>query len=220
MDVRRVGRILRGVVVVWALGFAAILATETFWPRTSAPPAPADAIVCLGAGMSGQVWNRPDPVSERRALTCAGLQLSGAAPVVVFTGYGHELYSAGQAMADAARAAGVAEDAIRVDPVAQSTFQNAGFALDLLPPDTARVIVVSDAFHLPRAWAIFRMLGVRDVALHAVPETFAEGGLAQRRLTWSLRESFALWLNLARGAAYGLGGLAGLDRDTRIGWFN
>ena len=35
-----------------------------------------------------------------------------------------------------------------------------------------------------------------------------------------LREATAVWSNAARGLVYVLAGAAGIDRDTRIGWFN
>jgi hypothetical protein len=40
------------------------------------------------------------------------------------------------------------------------------------------------------------------------------------RLRWSLREAVVIWVNAGRLAVYGVAGAMGIDRDTRIGWFN
>jgi uncharacterized SAM-binding protein YcdF (DUF218 family) len=219
--VRRLFRLLLLGVVVWGSGFLAILAVQVSWPADAAPPAPADAIICLGAGMSFQGWERPDSASTRRARACAELYAAGVAPVVVFTGYGHSVSSVGQSMAEVARSEGLPRRAILIEPLAKSTIQNAVFALDMLETPPRRVVVVSDAFHLPRSWAIFRIFGgVPEVALHAARDGEQLGRGERRMLEWVARESLAIWSNLGRLAAYWAGGFAGIDRETRIGWFN
>jgi hypothetical protein len=40
------------------------------------------------------------------------------------------------------------------------------------------------------------------------------------RVGWSLREAVVIWVNAGRLAVYGVAGAMGVDRDTRIGWFN
>ena len=217
---RLLGLLLLGIVT-WGAGLVAILAVQVFWPENAPPPAPAEAIICLGASMSYQGWTLPDAASTRRARTCAQLYAEGVAPVVIFTGYGHSVSSVGHAMAEVARNAGVPRRAILVEPLARSTIQNAVFALDMLETPPRRIVVVSDAFHLPRSWAIFRIFGgVPEVALYAAADTETRGRGERRMLDWIARESLAVWSNLGRLAAYGAGGLAGIDRDTRIGWFN
>jgi uncharacterized SAM-binding protein YcdF (DUF218 family) len=218
--VRRIGLVLRALLLVWAGTFLGVLAVQLLWPRDEALPAPADAIVCLGADMSRQGWTLPGAASERRARTCADLQVSGVAPVVIFTGYGHEVYSAAEAMADVARGGGVPDEAMVIEPLARSTIQNAAFALDLLPAGADRIVVVSDPFHLPRSWAIFRLLGMQDIALHAVTYSVEEGPQERPVLLWTLRESLAIWSNIARLTAYFGAGALGVDEATRIGWFN
>jgi uncharacterized SAM-binding protein YcdF (DUF218 family) len=213
--VRRLGRLIGAGLLLWLATFGFVLAVQFLWPRTLATPAPAEAIFCLGAGIAG---GAADASSAGRAETCAALQAAGAAPVVVFTGYGVPTLSAAEAMADIARAEGVPENAILIEPAAQSTLQNAAFGLALLDAPPERVVVVSDAFHLPRAWVIFRVLGVPDVALRATrPDATPD---LTTMLRWCLRESVAIWFNVARLGAYGAAGVLGIDRDTRIGWFD
>jgi len=218
MGIRRVGRALGRLIVagavVWAATFGAVVAVSAFWPEDGALPGPADAIICLGAGVSRADPSLPDPASDRRARHCATLHAGGVAPVVIFTGYGTSGFPAAEAMAARAIAEGLPPDAAWIEPTALSTIQNAAFSLPMLPEGTRRVILVSDAFHLPRASVIFRLAGADDVALHATPAT------DRPPWRWMLRESVAIWFNVARGTAYVLGGWLGIDRDTRIGWFN
>ncbi|MGP1355065.1 YdcF family protein [Roseicyclus sp.] len=209
-------------LVLWAATFLAVLAASAFWPRERVPERPADAIVCLGAGLVDDVSRLPDSASTRRAATCAALHAAGVAPLIVFTGYGNTVASAGDGMADVAREAGVTEAAILVDPHALSTIQNAANSLALLPQGTGRIVIVSDAFHLPRAWVIFRLMGPDEVAPVAAADPFPASSAPAGRstLSWVLRESVAIWFNAARGVAYVAAGLAGVDHATRIGWFD
>ena len=218
MGVRRIGRLLRAVLVVYAASVCVVLLVQIVWPRPQAVPERADAILCLGAGMADDASPRPDEVTRARARTCAALHAGGAAPVVIFTGAGNDNHSAAEAMAHVARAAGLPPEAAIIEPRAHSTLQNAAFGLALLPEPPARVIVVSDAFHLPRAWVIFRVLGQQDLSLYATESALAPP--LATRLGWSLREGAAIWFNAGRLAVYGIAGLMGVERDTRISWFN
>ena len=217
MGIRRLGRLIRAVLLVYAVTFAVVMLVQVFWPVPQAMPQRADAILCLGAGMAEDTGPLPDEGTSARALTCAALHGRGLAPVVVFTGAGNDTHSAAFAMAETAREAGMPTEAVIIEPRAHSTLQNAAFGLDLLPDKPERVIVVSDAFHLPRAWAIFAVLGER-VSLYATEDDLAPGFAT--RLGWSLREAAAIWFNAGRLAVYGVAGAMGIDRDTRIGWFN
>ncbi len=226
MIARRLGiwlkRIVVGGAVVWTATFLAVFVYSA-WPTTQPTSiAPADAIICLGAGMSPtEGWMVPDAATRRRAATCAQLYLQDAAPTIIFTGYGQHVSSAAAAMARVAAEYGVPPQAMVLEEDARSTIQNAAFSLPLLPPDASRVIVVTDRFHLPRAGLIFRAL--TDLELEMVPaDTRLDGSHASGRsmLRWIAREAVAIWSNLARGAIYLVAGFAGVDTDTRIGWFN
>ncbi len=241
MTIRGVGRTIgwgvKSLVLIWLLTVGAVLALSWMLSDRDASAVRADAIICLGAGLSHTHPLRPGPASLRRALNCADLYHAGVADVVVFTGAGNSYVSAARSMATVAIREGVPPEAVMVDRFAGSTLQNAAFGLALLPDATDHVVIVSDAFHLPRSWVIFRAFGVDRVDVHA-----AQPGVQQRfppdpetgrvpvrdnvqpsypsNLDWKLREAFAIWLNVLRGAAYLGGGLIGIDHDTRIGWFN
>lgn len=219
---RVVRRIIGLLVLLWAVPFAAILITDLSRPETPALPAPAEAILCLGGGMSHVTWDRPDPASTRRARSCAELYRAGVAPVVLFTGYGHQRGSAAAAMARIAIEDGVPEAAVILEEDARSTLQNAAFSLPRLPQGTTRVVIVTDAFHIPRSWLIFRAFGVPEASFYPARDIYTSvdrpGTL--NRGEWILRESVVIWVNLARAGIYLGAGVLGIDAETRISWFN
>ena len=199
-------------VVVAAISHIALMPVSHTEPVN--PPDPVDAIICLGAGMASDTSPEAGRYSRGRAETCAALYREGRARRIIFTGYGHEFGSAAQGMADVAVAAGVPASAVIVEPHARSTIQNAAYSLPHLSPDAERIILVSDGFHLPRAWVIFRALGAPEIDLRA---TDLPLGQARR---WIGREGVAIWFNLWRAGLYWGGGLLGIDPDRRIGWFD
>lgn len=169
----------------------------------------ADAIVCLGGGMS------PNGTLAAPVLTrierCVQLFEADRAPVVVFSGGTAALNgpNAGGQMALYARSLGLPVNAVIVEGRAQSTLQNAVFSLDLVP-DAERVIVVTEGFHLPRSWASFKWaaweadhdgLGVSLAMSENVRRDPTSGTIGWRILA---RESLAIWFNALRAAAYSI----------------
>ncbi|MBY4892089.1 YdcF family protein [Rhodobacteraceae bacterium N5(2021)] len=181
MGVRRLGRALRFVLLIYLGTFAAVVVTAYAWPEHSAP-ARADAIICLGAGSTPNTLTRN---SYERAVTCADLFEAGVAPQIAFTGI-----VAAPLMAEIAVARGVPPEAILVEAESRSTLQNALFTARIVP-ETARIIVVTDAFHLPRSWVAFRVMGFEDIALDA-------SAMPRLRLMPLLREAVAIWFNAGR----------------------
>lgn len=218
---RHLRRLAGTLVLLWFLSWGGILATSLLWKQDADLPAPADAIICLGGGMSYNGWAHPGPASARRARTCAELVQAGVAPVSVFTGTGNAVLSAGEAMANLARDAGLPDEAILVERRARSTLQNAVLSYDMLPDDIRRVVIVSDPFHLPRSWVIFSLLGEADVDVYAARMAYSydDGPQARSYLQWTLRESIAVWANVGRIGVHLAGGLLGIDAQTRASWF-
>ncbi|GAA5069867.1 YdcF family protein [Roseibacterium beibuensis] len=203
--IRRAGRTLRAVLLVWAATFAAVCLWTVFWPDQGLS-AEGDAILCLSSGV--QEDGTADSGSRIRAETCAELYRAGAAPLVVFSGGGFPV-TAADAMAEVAA---LPADVVRIEPQAASTLQNIYYASDLIA-EGSHVLLVTEAYHLPRSWASARVMGMDNVTL--VPAARLQN---EPRL-WSLtRESLAIWFNLARFAAYGLGGWLGMPDETRIAW--
>ena len=223
---RIMGRILgRGVCVLalaWAVGLLGLVLFDQSQPDSPALPASADAILCLGGGMSYQGWQEAGPASTRRALSCAELYRAGVAPLVLFTGYGHQQDSAAAAMARLAQEVGVPAGAILLEEDARSTLQNAVYGLALLPAGTERVVIVTDGFHIPRSWVIFHSLGAPEAQFYPARTIYTrpDGLETLSRGEWILRESVVVWVNVGRLAVYGATGLLGIPVDTRADWFN
>jgi uncharacterized SAM-binding protein YcdF (DUF218 family) len=171
----------------------AVEAVDRYWPRHTAVP-DADVIVCLGAGVS-DTTGELGPNSQQRVETCVDLYLAGKAPKLAFTGAASEspIGDVATQMADYARTRGVPEQAMVVEPNSESTLQNALFTLPMLD-NPASVILVSDAFHLPRSWISFKLVGARDITLVATSSHAAAA--------WKRRETLAIWFNLARFPVY------------------
>ncbi|MEL6958029.1 MAG: YdcF family protein [Pseudomonadota bacterium] len=204
-----------GIALV-ALTFGAVVYWTLTWPdRDSATLGPADAIICLGGDLlpSGELG----PAGLLRASTCVELWQDGVAPVLLFTGAGNPDIAEASAMAAFASGQNVPASAILIEPVAESTLQNALFSLPMIP-EAERVILVSEAFHLPRsaasfrwaAWELDRRIDVQTAMSHQVRRT-PEG-----RVIWSIlgRETAAIWFNLARAAAYSA------VPSAQIGWLH
>ena len=147
-------------------------ALESEWPVVKAEDAPkADAIVLLGGGMGAntnvypyaEMWNGAD-----RVWHAARLYKAGKAPIVIPTGSG-ERESSVPLLLDL----GVPESAIRVEPEARNTEENAKFVEKLLtacltmdsPPQlpttnyqlpTRRILLVTSAWHMRRSVLMYR----------------------------------------------------------------
>lgn len=163
----------------------------------------ADAIVVLGAppaapGVLG-------PVLEERVRAGAALWHRGAAPLLCVTGGGPPGRVEAEAMARRALTLGVDPAALRVEPRARSTEDNARFSAALLAAEGCRTVwIVSQPFHLRRARYLFRRHGLEPLAWHA--EDSVQYRAPRRALGWLGREYAAL-------ACLGLG--AGLRRAAR-----
>lgn len=109
----------------------------------------ADAIIVLGARVNEN--GQASPILKARAWHGFELWKQGLAPKIVCTG-GVGRYAPAESVAAAAllRGWGVPDAAILCEEVSTSTRENAAQAARLLPPH-ARVIVVSEPFHLWRA---------------------------------------------------------------------
>ena len=135
-------------------------ALESEWPVVKAEDAPtADAIVLLGGGMGSntnvypyaEMWNGAD-----RVWHAARLYKAGKAPIVIPTGAG-EKESSVPLLLDL----GVPEGAIRVEPKARNTEENAMFVEKILEPRNTqntrkRVLLVTSAWHMTRSVLMYR----------------------------------------------------------------
>jgi uncharacterized SAM-binding protein YcdF (DUF218 family) len=160
-------------------------------------------LVVLGAKLGA--GGAAGPALLRRAEAAARAWAGGGYAVVVVTG-GPPVAEPSEAAVLRAElvARGVPEAAILLEPRARSTFENAAFAIPLLRArGIARVAVVSDAYHLPRAMIVMRALGMPASGIAAerpgppdrarraaelLREAAALPGSAARALVWRLAQ--------------------------------
>ncbi len=130
----------------------------------------------------------------------AGVELwqRGAAPILCMTGgMTRDAPTAeAAAMAAVAAVAGVPETALLVEPAALTTHENArNVARILLPQGKARVLLVTQPFHLRRARMWFRRYGL-DARGWLITDSLQFR--APRALRWVLREYLCLMRDALR----------------------
>jgi len=147
--------------------------------------APAERVaVVFGAGL--QRDGSPSPVLFDRVATAADLYHSGKVSKLLLSGDNRFLnYNEPQAMFEAARGLGVPADAMVLDYAGRSTYDTCYRARAIF--GLTRAVLVTQAFHLPRALYLCDALGLET-----------EGVIADRRiyqqrseLFWNVREIFA-----------------------------
>jgi len=219
--VRFIGRLAKlgtGAFVVMTL---AMLAWTFLWPEPDVRGMQkADVIICLGAGMS--VDGTLDAAALTRVDRCVQLFEAGLAPSIVFSGGVARLNgpNAGAQMALYAQSLGVPAESTIAEGRAQSTLQNALFSLELVP-EAQDIILVTEAFHLPRSWASFHwarweMELPNDKRFHVVMSEDVRRNLPEGSVNWTtlMRESLAIWFNILRASAYSI------SSEKSLGWLH
>ena len=109
-------------------------------------------------------------------------------------------------MRDLALASGVPPDAVTAEGRSTSTLENAVLSRELLGSTDGPILLVSDPYHLARAWLLFRWAGYGPSV-----RVFAATGFGHWRpaawpeiIAW---EAAAGWLNLAKIVAWPVGRL-------------
>lgn len=141
---------------LWLLGVAAWIV----WVGDRDQASPADAIVVLGAAAYDA---RPSPVLQERIRHALDLYRRGYADTLIFTGgYGYGArFSESQVARRYALREGVPEDAVLIEALSRTTYENlAQTRLLLQERGLHRVIVVSDPLHMARALRLCRLLGI------------------------------------------------------------
>jgi vancomycin permeability regulator SanA len=169
---RRLGRAGLGLTV--AIGTWAVLfpLAQMLWFGATDYRRPADAAVILGARVYAS--GRPSPLLADRLRTGIELYREGLVPRLVMSGGdGADGFNEARVMAEVAIDAGVPPGAILIDPAGNTTELTVANTLALLAADglprVPTVIVVSQAYHLPRVQLAFSDAGV-DVLTVPAPE--------------------------------------------------
>jgi len=139
-----------------------------------------DAVVVLSGGIKGQPQTGATTILGTHSLDrlICGMRLvrKGAAPILVLSGGGGNPFGPAQPVADTMREFaiefGIPPSAILTEGRSRTTFENALEVRRMLP-NTHRIVLVTDALHLPRSTAVFRKQGF-DVAPY--PCTYLTSG--------------------------------------------
>lgn len=167
----------------------------TMPPGMPHSPRSDTAIVILGAKLTPQ--GRATPALRRRltrGLTLA--QEMPDAPVIVTGGANGAPHSEAAEMARVLTACALDPARLVKEPKARNTFENALFSLPLVAEAGAgRLILVTDALHMPRAWLCFAVLAGPGLRLRSAAAPRPRGWAAVRA---GLREVAALALYAPR----------------------
>jgi uncharacterized SAM-binding protein YcdF (DUF218 family) len=205
------GLVLRravGTALLLYLASCLALAAHIAWlERFAGPPRPARLIVVLGGGLDA--GSGLSAGSRRRTEAGIALYAAGVAPRLHFTGGGSPGHrSDGELMRDLALASGVPPEAATAEGRSASTLENALFSREMLGSTEGPILLVSDPYHLARAWLLFRWAGYGPPV-----HTFAATSFGHwPPIAWPeivAWEAAAWWVNLAKVAAWPVGRLVG-----------
>ncbi len=163
---------------------------------SSNTPTPADAVIVLGAQAfypAGR-WN---PCLVARVKRGVELVQAGFAPRLVLSGGVDKEDGAveAQVMQDIAFSFGLAREKTLLEPKSTSTSENLRFSKKLL--ESNKVLIVSDPFHLARAQALARKIGLEANVVGAPRSPcWSRFGMLSR---FALREPLAMIENFLRG---------------------
>jgi SanA protein len=185
-------------------------ADRTYADVPSTPPMPVAIVFGAGYWPSGRLSN----ALADRMETAIALYEAGAVNKLLLTGDNRFVdYNEPAAMAEYALVRGVPRDDLVLDYAGRRTYDSCYRAKDIFGVE--RAILVTQAFHLPRALYTCDRLGLESVGVVADRRSYV------RSAWYQLRELFALtraWLdvNLFRPTPV-LGDPIPVDWDTRVG---
>jgi len=165
----------------WTVANGLLTSLENQYPRMPIQSIPrAEAIVALGGADSQDAavpGEEPDLArSSDRLLYAARLYRAGKAPFILFSGGAIQEKNRGVEAANAARLLRewlVPQNAIVLEGESRNTRENALFSMRILRPrGVSRIILVTSAFHMPRAVAVFRKVGFQVIP---APADFKSG---------------------------------------------
>ena len=183
--------ILKILLILAVLGFllltGARLATGVYARQKIVPlteVASHRVAIVFGAGL----WRdgTATPVLHDRVQAAASLYLAGKVERLLMSGDNRFVdYNEPAVMRDLALSLGIPEDAIVLDYAGRRTYDTCYRAKAIFGVKSA--ILVTQAFHLPRAIYLCDRLGIDSVGVEADLRTYRKSSL----LYWNLREVFA-----------------------------
>jgi uncharacterized SAM-binding protein YcdF (DUF218 family) len=200
---------LIGAMTFLPLGAALLRPLENLYPVQSLDMPAPDGIIVLGGAMDERIGAARGQVqlNEAGERMTAGVALARAFPKakLVFSGGSGALFLHGPPEADVARKLwrdlGAPETMLFEDK-SRNTWENAVFTRDLVHPAAGeRWLLVTSAWHMPRAMGVFRAAGMNPIAFPVDFRTYGtdedwrppgDGALAVRNTEAAVRE----WIGL------------------------
>lgn len=168
------------------VGGALILPLEERFPRPKLTPSDKiDGIIVLGGGEDPRVGDLRGVLSVNEAgeRLAEAVALSRKYPdaKVVFTGGSAELLSTKPPEAEAAKKyfseLGLAPERLIIEAKSRNTYENAVFTREIVKPaEGQRWLLVTSAFHMPRAMGCFRKAGF---TVEPFPVDYRTGGFSE-----------------------------------------
>jgi len=145
-----------------------------------------DVIVVLGAAQNPD--GTPGPAIARRVRHAAQAWRAGRAPLIMLCGGPTAIAtSEAETMAEVARAAGVAGEALLLEEVSTRTLENAEQCRRVMNENgLSRALLVTDWFHMPRALYTFRAFAI-EVTPDPVPTSWSAAVIASVFREWVAR---------------------------------
>lgn len=214
------GLVRLGLGVLLATLVAAVLASG--WMRlTREGPGtlaePVDAAIVLGASVSRDGY--PGLDTHRRVRMGVALLEAGLAGRLILSGGGPADKPQADAVVMRAHALrlGADPDRLLIEPRSTTTFENLRFSFAIAEREGLdQLALVSDGYHLTRAWALAAWHRRADVSLVAA-RGFGGEWWPHRLVTFT-REALAWWYNLAKIAAWEGMAAADIPEETRARW--
>jgi len=187
-----------------------MLPLEQRFPSPQLEDKPIDGIIVLGGGVMADetMMRRQLVINEagERIIALGDLARRYPSARILFTGGGGTLIRDGYAEADAVRAyaatLGVDPERIEIESVSRTTWENAILTSRMITPEAnERWLLVTSAWHMPRAVGSFRSAGLAVIAYPVdfrtrgpqdVTRTFAFVSEGLRRLDTATKEWFGL----------------------------
>ena len=168
-----------GLLMLGSRGLTGLLTRNQI--KTEEAVTPQTVAIVFGAGL--QHDGSPSPVLQDRVKTGAELYFSGKAQILLLTGDNRFIdYNEPGAMRAYALQLGVPEEAIVLDYAGRRTYDSCYRAKHIFEVDQA--ILVTQAYHLPRALFLCNQLGISAQGVPADQRVYRKSSL----LVWNIRE--------------------------------
>jgi uncharacterized SAM-binding protein YcdF (DUF218 family) len=183
-----VGLVLMLIGGATPLGTALLLPLENRFPQWNDARGAPDGIVVIGGVLNTYISRKRNDIafgpSAERMIAAVDLFRRYPSMRIVFSGGNPELVSVAIPEADLALRFfehwGVPSNDIAIDPVARNTMENAIGAKRIAAPKPGeRWLLVTSAFHMPRAIGLFRVAGF---PVEAYPVDWKTGGWRDLRV--------------------------------------